>query len=311
MKKNDRIVIKVFEKIFFIFTFLLIFFSPPVYGQIQIESSYMATSKYRDDNNTATGGKGDFKDIGLYVQIPVYIKTNELNQPTAWAIALSGVYASMDNTNLSNDQCLSRLLNSTLGVAHMRPLSEKWMLMASLGAGIYTDLSPFSANTIMGQAGALFIRQRVLTNLDLGIGIALNNVLGYPMLFPALYLDWKTGKRFEFKISLNDTWIASAGMKLNDLFTLRLVAQAKGMSAIVNRNNESKMFIKQLAITGLQQEIYVSKIFSIPVLAGVSIVREAYFQNRTLKSIFHTEENYPHFTTSFYASIGLKFFFNE
>jgi hypothetical protein len=294
----------------FLVAFFCVFINRAVFGQVLLESSYMAPSNYRDGTNTETGGKGDFKDVSLFMQIPVYMKTNELDQITAWAIALSGAYASMDNTNLSEDQCLSQILNSTLGVAHMRPLNEKWTLTASLGAGIYTDLSQFSADSIMAQAGALFIR-RMLPNLDLGFGLALNNVLGYPMVFPSVYLDWRAGGRFEFKISLYDIWLASAGMKMNDMFTLRLLAQAKGMTAMVDRDNTSKIFSKQLIIIGLQPEIYVNKIFSIPITAGVSVIREAYFQDRNLLSFFDIEEDYPYFTTSFYASIGLKFFFNE
>jgi hypothetical protein len=294
--------------------FLLIFFgviiNSGISGQVLIESSYMAPSNYRDATNTATGGKGDFKDISLFMQIPVYMKTNELDQITAWAIALNGTYASMNNTNLTDDQCLSQLLNSALGIAHMRPLNKKWTFTASLGVGIYSDLSQFYANSIMAQAGVLFIR-RILPNLDLGFGVALNNVLGYPMIFPSLYFDWRTGERFEFKISLYDTWLASAGMKINDIFTLRLLAQAKGMTAVVDRDNASKIFSKQLVIIGLQPEIYVNKIFSIPITAGVSIIREAYFQDRTLRSFYHVEENYPNFATSFYVSVGLKFFFNN
>jgi hypothetical protein len=270
----------------------------------------MAPSDYRDGTNTATGGKGDFKDIGLFMQIPVYMKTNGLDQTTAWAIALSGAYASMNNTDLSDDQCLSQILNSSLGVVHMRPLNKNWTFTASLGAGIYTDLSQFYANSIMAQAGTLFIR-RMLPNLDLGFGVALNNVLGYPMLFPSLYLDWRTGKRFEFKISLYDTWLASAGIKVNDIFTVRLLAQAKGMTAVVEQNDEVKIFSKQLIIIGLQPEIYINKIFSIPITAGISVIREAYFQDRNLLSFFNAGENYPYFTTSFYASIGLKLFFPE
>jgi hypothetical protein len=102
--------------------FLGIFINAGIFGQVLIESSYMAPSNYRDNTNTETGGKGDFKDIGLFMQIPLYMKTNELDQITAWAIALSGTYASMNNTGLSDDQCLSQIVNSTLGVAHMRPL---------------------------------------------------------------------------------------------------------------------------------------------------------------------------------------------
>ncbi|MDR2126294.1 MAG: DUF6268 family outer membrane beta-barrel protein [Prevotellaceae bacterium] len=281
-----------------------------LYGQIQIESSYMLSSNHRDATNTKTGGRGDFKDASLFVQAPVYMKTNELNQITAWAIAINATYASMDNTGLSDDQCLSQLLNSSLGVAHMRPLNAKWMFTTSLGAGIYTDLSQFYANSIMAQAGALFIR-RMSPNFDIGFGAALNNVLGYPMIFPSVYLDWKTGEQFEFKISLYDTWLVSAGMKINDTYTVRLMAQAKGMTAVVDRNNVSKIFSKQLVIIGLQPEIYVSKMFSIPITAGVAVIREAYFQDRTLRAFFDIQENYPHFAPSLYISAGLKFFFNE
>jgi hypothetical protein len=293
---------------------LLLFFSGIIniklYGQIQIDSSYMMPSNYRDDTNTEIGGEGDFKDIRLGLQIPVYVKMNELNQPTAWAIAFQGTYAFMDNTGLASDLCISQILNAELGVTHLRPLSEKWSLNASLGGGIYTDLSEFSAKSILLQAGSLFI-WHIRPNLDLGFGVALNNAIGYPMIFPSFYFNWKTGTRFEFKISLYDTFILSAGMKINDVLTLRLLAQTRGMNAVVERDNESKIFTQQFTIIGLQPEIYVGKLFSIPIIAGVSIKREAYFQDRTLLSFYHTEENYPNFATSFYVSVGLKFFFNE
>jgi hypothetical protein len=281
-----------------------------VYGQIQIDSSYMLPSNYRDDTNTEIGGGGDFKDIRLGLQIPIYVKMNELNQPTAWAIALQGAYASMDNTSLAADLCISQILNAELGVTHLRPLNEKWSLNVSLGGGIYTDLSEFSTDSILIQAGTLFI-WHIRPNLDLGFGVALNNAIGYPMIFPSLYFNWKTGTRFEVKISLYDMFLLSVGMKITDVLTLRLLAQTRGMSAIVERDNETKMFSQQFTVIGLQPEIYVNKLFSIPIIAGVSVKREAYFQDRTLLSFYHTEENYPNFATSFYASIGLKFFFNE
>jgi hypothetical protein len=287
-----------------------IFINIKLYGQIQIESSYMVPSNYRDDTNTEIGGKGDFKDIRLGLQIPVYMKMNEQNQPTAWAVALKGTYASMDNTGLAADLCISQILNAELGLIHMRPLNEKWSLMASLGGGVYTDLSEFSGNSILGQAGTLFI-WHILPNLDLGLGVSLNNAIGYPMVFPSFYFRWETGTRFEVKISLYDTFLLSVGMKITDILTLRLLAQTRGMSAVVDRNNESKIFTQQFTVLGLQPEIYVNKIFSIPIIAGVSVKREAYFQDRTLISFYHTEENYPNFATSFYVSVGLKFFFDE
>jgi hypothetical protein len=270
----------------------------------------MLPSNYRDDTNTEIGGGGDFKDIRLGLQIPVYVKINELNQPTAWAIALQGAYASMNNTGLAADLCVSQILNAELGVTHLRPLNEKWSLNASLGGGVYTDLSEFSAKSILVQAGTLFI-WHILPNLDMGLGVALNNAIGYPMIFPSFYFNWKTGTRFEVKISLYDMFLLSVGMKINDVLTLRLLAQTRGMNAMVERDNETKMFSQQFTVIGLQPEIYVNKLFSIPIIAGVSVKREAYFQDRTLFSFYHTEENYSNFATSFYVSVGLKFFFNE
>jgi hypothetical protein len=120
-----------------------------VYGQIQIDGSYMFPSNYRDVNDNETGGRGDFKDIRIGMQIPVYVSVNELEQQTAWAIALQGAYASMNNTDLPADLCISQLLNAELGLMHMRPLSAKWTLTASLGGGIYTDLSEFSVDSIL------------------------------------------------------------------------------------------------------------------------------------------------------------------
>ena len=161
----------------------------------------------------------------------------------------------------------------------MRPLNEKWIFTASLGAGVYTDLSQFSTDSIISQANVFFIWS-ILPGLDLGFGAALNYVLGCPMLVPSLYLDWKVGEQFEFKIALYDTWLALAGMKINDMFTMRLLAQAKSMSAIVDRNNELQIFSEQLIIIGVQPEIYVNKIFSIPITAGVSVIRTAAFQGK-------------------------------
>ena len=129
--------------------------------------------------------------------------------------------------------------------------------------------------------------------------------------FFSLYFKWETGNHFEYKISLYDDVSLSVGYKFNEVVRLRLLAQARGMSAIVKRNNTTMMFSQQFTIIGLQPEIYVNKLFSIPVTVGVSAKREAYFQERTLVSFFHTEENYPNFAPSLYVSAGLKFFFNE
>lgn len=275
-------------------------------AQVYVKTEYIGSSSFRDADDNKIGGKGDLVSVQGGLQIPISVKTNELNQPTAWAIALQGSYASMNNQDLSTDYCLNELLNAQLALIHIRPISEKWSLIAMLGGGIYTDLSGFSSKCILGQGGALFVR-KMNPNLDLGGGAAINNILGYPMAFIALYLDWHKDGKYDFNISLTTKAEISAGMRLNEKLKLRLIGEANGMSAVVEKDGESKIFVVNYGTVGLQPEFKLGKLLTIQMTGGVSVNRDAYFQDRTIKAFFDSEDNYPHFGVAPYISVGLRY----
>lgn len=277
-------------------------------SQVYIKSEYFGSSKFRDADNHKTGGKGDFKTIQGGFQIPVSMKMNELNQPTAWAIGVQGAYGAMNNSNLTKDNSLDELLNVQLAVTHTRPLNEKWFLIAVLGGGIYTDMSEFSGKNFLGQSGVLFVR-KINTSLDLGGGMAINNMLGYPMAFFALYVDWHKNGKFEFNISMTNQFELSAGVKLNELWKLRLVGEFNGMSAIVDKDGKSQIFVHNWGIVGVQPVLNLGKSFLVSMTAGISVMRDAYYQKRTLKAFFADTDSYPHFGTSPYVSVGIGYGF--
>lgn len=278
-------------------------------AQAYLKTEYITSSKYRDGNNNKVGGEGDMKTVQGGIKVPLSIKMNENNKPTAWAVALSGSYASMNNKDLSKDLCLREMLNAQVGLIHMRPLNEKWSIMAMLGAGWYTsNLDKISGKSILGQGGVLFIKH-AKPYMDWGVGVALNNALGYPIIFPSFYFDWRMEGKYQLKVSMYNTFEVSASMQMNDNFRLNLVGEASGMSAIVDQNGKSMIFVNQYGYAGLQPEFTISKSFSIPITAGVSIKREAYFQKRTIKSIFQSKDVYPGFGVAPYFSIGLKYGF--
>lgn len=282
-----------------------------LYGQMFIESSYMLPSNYRDDTDTETGGSGDFKDIRWGLQAPFYMKRNELNQPTVWAVGFQGAYAAMNNNDLTTDLCISQLLNADLGITYIRPLGKNWSLTASLTGGIHTGLSEFNIESIIIQGGTLFM-WHILPNLNLGLGAVVNNIIGYPMIFPSFYFNWKVGKRFKAEILVQDSsFMVSAGMRIHEVLALRLIAHTKNMNAVVERNDETKIFNQQFTIVGLQPEFYINKMVSIPITAGVSLRRNVFFQDRTLAAFYQLWTKSPGFATAFSVSIGLKFFFNE
>ena len=89
-------------------------------------------------------------------------------------------------------------------MVNIRPLSEKWSLIAFAGVGIYTNetqISKVSGNSILGNGGAIFVK-KINPKLDLGAGLVLSNAIGYPMLFPALYVNYNSEGKYTFRFSM-------------------------------------------------------------------------------------------------------------
>ncbi len=278
-------------------------------AQISFKSEYIPYSSFKDENGNKLGGKGDLKTLDGVIRVPVSVKMNKDGKPTAWAIALGGTYASMGTKDLSKDYYMSEILNAQIGLMHLRPLNEKWSILATLGAGIYTsDLNKLSGKSILGQGGVLFIRH-AKPNLDWGVGVAINNALGYPMLFPSFYLDWRLDGKYEFKLSMYDTFEVGISTQINEKFKLGIVGESKGLMSAVEKEGKKMYYVAQYGYVGIQPEFKIGKYFSVPVTAGVSLARDTYFQSRTLKAFYDSKDEYPHFGVSAYFSVGLKYGF--
>ncbi len=279
------------------------------HAQIYLKSEYIVPSKFKDKDGNNLGGKGGLNTIDGRFRIPVTLRIDENNEPTVWAISLGGTYASLDCKNISKEYYMREILNTQIGLLHMRPLNEKWSMMAALGIGIFTsDLNTISGNTILGQGGVLFIRH-AKSNLDWGIGVAINNALGYPMIFPSLYLDWRLNGKYEFKLSMYDSFQVGVRTQINNKFKVGIIGESKGLMSAVKKDERSMYFVTQYGYLGVQPEFILSKSLSIPITAGVSFARDTYFRSKTLKAFFDSEMNYPHFNISAYISLGLKYGF--
>lgn len=282
-------------------------------AQVWVKTEYIGSSPFRDENNEKVGGKGDMKVIQGGVNIPVSLKMDENNHPTAWMIGLGASYASMNNKNLAGYVDLKELFNAQLAVSYIRPINKKWSLLASVGAGVFMDTGSLAYTrwrNVMGSGVAAAI-WHLRENLDLGMGVALNTSFGYPMVFPAFFVDWRITGRYLVEVSMMDGMEVSAGMQLHDLLRLKLVASMNGMLALVERDGKDKIFTQQYITVGLQPELTLSKSFSIPLTIGFVADRAAYYDDRSLKAFFKgmSREYDPHFSPAFYTSVGLKYGF--
>ena len=286
---------------------LLMWMPEAMRAQVIVKTGYISSSSYKNENGQETGGKGDMKFVEGSVNIPVSQKLNERKQPTVWIVSAGGGYTSMNNKNLQSYIDIDQTINLQLGVTNIRPVSKKWMLLTTVGVGVYTA-SDIRMKNVLGQGGAVFIRQ-LKPNLSLGAGLAINNTFGYPMIFPAIYFDWSTEGRYEIKVSMMNAMEVSAGMHLNKYLKISLMAEMNGALALVER--EDAMFSQQYIIVGLQPELNLGSSLAITAIGGLSCSRIAYYTTRTLKAFFKdmSKDIDPYFKPAMYVSMGMKYKF--
>lgn len=251
-------------------------------------------------------GKGSAMVYQASANIPLSMKMNENNQSTAWGIGLGGAYVSLKNQNFS-EQMVSEIMNLQVGIYHLRPLNEKWSLRASLGMGVFSpsnDFSKVSFKNVLGSGGVVFIRH-LKPNLAIGGGAAINSTLGYPMIFPAVYLKWKTEGKFDLNIELIEGLDVSAGYEFNEKFKLSYALEMNGQVALLKKDGKDVIFSHQYIVTGFRPEVKVGEKLSVTGMAGLNIYRPASYSDRNLKGVFASDNDY-YFSVSPYASVGLK-----
>lgn len=281
-------------------------------AQISFKTEYFGSSSYWLDKGSEEPREriGDSKGSAVVYQgslnIPLSMKTNKNGKPIIWGVGISGSYASLNNKNFTDDLVIPEIMNINFGIYHMRPISDRWSLRAGIGGGIYTpftQLSKIRWTHILGSMNAIFIYQ-LRPNLQLGGGIAINSTFGYPMVFPALYLNWTLQGRFDFNLSMTNGLSVEAGLNVCKFMKLSLIGEMNGQTALLERDGKDAIFTHMYMVVGLRPEIKLGKKVSIPITVGMNAVRPAYYTARTLKAMFKSSDDY-YFQISPYASAGI------
>lgn len=296
------------------FVFIICFITMGInsISQVSFKTEYFGESSYwldkgEDPRERVGEAKGSAIVYQGNINIPLSVKITDDGKPVIWGAGIGGSYTSLKNREFTDDLVISEIMNLELGFYHMRPLNKRWSLRTGIGVGIYTPSSDFTkirAKHILGSLNAVFIYQ-VNRNLELGGGIAINSTFGYPMAFPALYLNWNLQGKFDFMISMTNGIEIKAGLDVNKFMNISLIAEMNGQTALLEKDDKDVIFTHQYMIAGLRPEIKIGKNIAIPVTVGVNIIRSAYFSDRTLKAMFKTNDNNYYFQVSPYASAGV------
>ncbi|NQD71112.1 histidine kinase [Sphingobacterium shayense] len=281
--------------------------------QVSFKTEYIGNSGYyylppgEKPREKIGDGKGSALVYQGAVNIPLYTRINENNRPIIWGVGVGGAYVSLKNQNFSDDM-VSEIMNLQVGAYHLRPLNDRWSIRASLGVGIFTpstDFSKISFKNVLASGGVVFIRH-LNPNLDIGGGVAINSSLGYPMVFPAVYLKWKSHGKFDVNVELIEGLEVSAGYDFNDRFKLSYALEMNGQVALLQKDGKDVIFSHQYIVTGFRPELKLGeKGISVTGMAGINLYRPASYSDRTLKGVFAGDNDY-YFSVSPYASIGVK-----
>jgi hypothetical protein len=279
-------------------------------AQISFKTEYFGPSSYRLGDGDIDEKVGDSKGSAVVYQgginIPLSMKLDKNKRPTMWSVSAGGAYVNLNNRNFTEPLVINEILNLAVSLNYHRPLNDRWSMKASIGGGAFmpsTKLSQIRAKNLLANASAVFIRH-LKPNLDLGGGLAINNSFGFPMLFPAFYLNWKTAGRYAVKISLNEGLEVSAGYDYNEKLNLSVIAEINGQMALLEQDGEEKIFTHQYIVMGFHPEIKLGKRIVIPLTLGINAMRPTQITDRSLKNIFDDKDYY--FQISPYASVGFK-----
>lgn len=281
--------------------------------EISFKTEYIGNSGYyylppgEKPKEKVGDGKGSAMVYQGEINLPLSMKINGNNPPTIWGVGLGGAYVSLDNQNFS-EQMVSEIMNFQVGIYHLRPLNDKWSMRASVGMGVFTPTSDFSKTSfkhVLASGGVVFIRH-LKPNLAIGGGAAINSSLGYPMIFPAVYLNWKLQGKFDVNIELGDGLDVSAGYDFNERFNLSYALEMNGQVALLEKDGKDMIFSHQYIVTGFRPEIKFGETgLTMTGMAGLNLYRPASYTDRTLKGVFASDNDY-YFSISPYASVGLK-----
>lgn len=277
--------------------------------QASVEWDYFMKSTFRNHDKEDCG-EGGLQRVKARLNIPMSVKLDKWGQPRIWNVTLSATHGWLENEGLTEELNPSRIINASVNVSHIRNISKDWMLIASLGVGIYAPTDYISFKSVLASGGAIFA-YRLTDNFKIGVGVGLTNSYGTPMVVPMGYLDWSLRGRVEVLLNLSNGVKTSVKIKATDWLTVDVKPiEFDGMSAVVKRDGKDKLYSMFMIRSNLSLDFKMGKHFSIFAGAGGALLRNSSIKDRKIGSLFGGDDKDKYrfkATPQFLAGIRYKF----
>lgn len=279
------------------------------HAQSNISYDRIMPSTLKDDDGNSYG-KGGISIASGQFNMPLSFKMNEKRQPTIWSISLNAKYGVLDNSGEAKSLNPDEIINTSMNLTHMRPINDRWSMIASLGAGIYAMPDDIRWRSILANGGVFFV-YRVNNNLKLGAGGGMTNSYGAPIIMPMVYVSWDSKGKYELNLNFTGRLKVSAATNLSEKFRLELTAiEMDGMSAVMKIDGHSKIYSATMMKSYISPVLKIDKHFSLYAGLGADWRRTANIRNRKLKDMFNFNHSGDrHFATAWQFTTGLRYSF--
>ena len=278
------------------------------FAQGVIKTEYMPASSFRDEAGNKLGSGDLLKFTGAYT-LPFSLKQNASGQPIMWSASARGTYAILNNRHMVLDIHQDEVLSGSLNLTHVRPLSKKWYMIASLGAGIYSAPDAITWQSVLVNGGVIFV-YKCRKNPDIGVGARLTNSFGVPIAMPMFFLNWQLSGNYEVNVNLSSGVEVSGAVRLGDRFKLRLVAmEMDGISSVMDVEGKSMIYASVMMRSYLCPEYRIGKKSCLYLGIGGNWLRSGDLTKRTLKGFvdnMFSDKDDPYFNPTVYFSAGVK-----
>ena len=294
-----------------LFLVILGFTAINIYGQGYVEAGYTPSRNFMKDEDGEKLGTGDMWQLRGRHTFQFSAKLNEREQPIVWSGTLSGMYAHMNNDGMAAEVNPNDILNVSFNVSHLRPLSSRWYMMASLDIGVYAVPKDISFKSILA-SGAIIFAYKLRDNLDIGVGAGLTNSYGVPLIMPMGFLKWNITGPYEVNVEVAGSMKASVSRVFSDRFRLSLVPMdMDGMSAVVKQNGDYKIYGVTRMRAYIRPEYKIGKKSYIYTEIGTDLYHTVKMSDRSYKGFinaFKGDDSWE-FGQAFHIMAGFKYGF--
>lgn len=278
--------------------------------QIQISADYLSRTIFSDRQKN-NYGKGEMMGYSLKYNQPLPADINEYGQPTAWAISLIGSYYDFENYGEAQYANPDEVLNASINLSHIRPLSERWSIIALIGCGVYSNPKEIGWKSVLANGGCIFI-YKINESFSIGAGLGLTNAYDVPMIAPMGYVKWNLKSWIDIDINVSNSIKATASTWIGNRFKLSWhILEMDGISSVINIGDKSKLYSSMLLSSFISPSFYLSKKSSIYLDVGVNIARTIRTTDRKIKYMFAEikEEDKRSFKPACKVGIGVRYGF--